>query len=131
MNKGTNCTTIAQTRTASEDWKHTHSHTPVLLNVARTEIFSKHMTRIRIMNCEKTTNKLKQSYDAYQVDKLIEKTTAEIMMWRQREIDNMLFVDSKEEKWFTSMLLELPVGLENVDDFAEKELKCYRETHAE
>jgi len=55
----------------------------------------------------------------------------EIKMWRQREINNMLFVDTKEEEWFTEMLMNRPIGIENVDEFVDFMLKGYRKTREE
>jgi hypothetical protein len=55
----------------------------------------------------------------------------EIAMWRRREIDNMLFTDTPEEKWFTEMLMNRPIGIENIDEFADFMLKGYRKTREE
>lgn len=59
------------------------------------------------------------------------KALNEIAVWRRREIDNMIFTDSEEEKWFTEMLMNRPIGIENVDEFEEFMLKCYRKTQKE
>lgn len=55
----------------------------------------------------------------------------EIAMWRRREIDNMIFVDTQEEKWFTEMLMNRPIGIENADEFADFMLKGYHKTREE
>jgi len=60
---------------------------------------------------------------------MLEKAKREIDMWRRREIDNMLFVDTPEEEWFREILLSKPVGLLDVDGFADFMLKGYRKTH--
>lgn len=58
----------------------------------------------------------------------VERCHEENSMWRKRELENMIFVDSQEEKWFTEMLLNLPSGLRNPDEYAEFMLRGYRET---
>jgi hypothetical protein len=55
----------------------------------------------------------------------------EIAVWRRRELENMLFTDTDEEKWFTEMLMNRPIGIENVDEFANFMLKGYRKTREE
>lgn len=55
----------------------------------------------------------------------------EIKMWRKRYIDHELFHDSKEEKWFTEMLMSNPVGLRDIDEYADFMLKGYRKTKRE
>lgn len=55
----------------------------------------------------------------------------EIKMWRRKYIDDMLFTDSNEEKWFAEMLMSREPGMLNPDEYADFMLKGYRKTKRE
>lgn len=60
------------------------------------------------------------------VKELLANALKEIKMWRERELWDMLFVDSEEEKWFEKTLRNQPAGIEHFDEFKELMLKGYR-----
>lgn len=56
---------------------------------------------------------------------------AEISMWRRKSLDRTLFTDTKEEEWFTEILMNRPIGIENFEEFYDFMLKGYRKTQKE
>lgn len=56
---------------------------------------------------------------------------AEISMWRRKSLDRTLFTDTKEEEWFTEILMNHPIGIENFEEFCDFMLKGYRKTQKE
>lgn len=65
------------------------------------------------------------------IEDLLIRDQTEILMWRQRELDNMLFVDSAEESYFSELLLNHPSGIEDFEDFAELTLERYRDARGD
>jgi hypothetical protein len=57
----------------------------------------------------------------------LENAMKELHMWREFYCKNLL-CNSLEKQDFNLRILEAPIGIENIEEFIEKELKCYRET---
>lgn len=63
-----------------------------------------------------------------EIYELNKKCMSEIKMFRKHFIDNKRFVNPKEEKWFTEILLNQECGIDDIDQYAKIMLKGYRKT---